>query len=119
MFLATAWPRWSWQSGEVNSALRGLRPQSRKQSRSRNRAWRLTRWYSRVRDPALALLMSNLQMLLAEVSDGAFSPDLHEVIIQPCSDYGADDWNQPRGPLLHDLCTGTRCYSLNNARHEL
>src|SRR5271157_5388208 len=115
MFWATAWPPWSWQSGKVSSARRSLRRQAKKQSHSRNGTRRLTRWYCRVRDPVAGLLMSNLQMLLAEVSDGAFSPDLHEVIIQPCSDYGADDWNQPRGPLLHDLCTGTRCYSLNNA----
>ena len=51
----------------------------------------------------VGLLLPNLQMLLAKVSDGAFAPDFHEVVVQSSADHRADHRNQPGCPLLHDF----------------
>ena len=58
-------------------------------------------------------------MPLAKVSDGALTPDLHEVIVQSGADYRADDGNQPRRPFLHNLRAGAGRDALDHPRHKL
>src|ERR1039458_8468308 len=83
----------------------------------------LTRWKSRGPGIAVDLLRPHLQMLLAEVSDGALAPDLHKVMVQARPDGRADQRNETRCPLLHDLRAGAYRDTLNepgaNLRHEL
>ena len=57
---------------------------------SRSACRRLTlprRGKSRVRSSAVDVLRPHLQMLLAEVSDGALAPDLHKVVVQSRPDH--------------------------------